>query len=80
MIRQLFTVFSLIAAADEALKNVPEPLRPQEPKSIISYDVKYFFALHKVFTLRELANTLFGIQRNNRLGFKKCLKQGKIFC
>lgn len=40
MIRQLFTVFSLIAASDEALKNVPEPLRPQEPKSVISYDVE----------------------------------------
>ena len=40
MIRQLFTVFSLIAAADE----VSVPLRPQEPKGAISYteeEVKY---------------------------------------
>lgn len=40
MIRQLFTVFSLLAAADESLKKVSKPLRPQEPKSAISYDVE----------------------------------------
>jgi uncharacterized protein len=40
MIKQLFTVFSLLAASDELLKKVSEPLRPQEPKSIISYDVE----------------------------------------
>lgn len=40
MIRQLFTLFSLRAAADEALKNVPESLRPQEPKSVTSYNVE----------------------------------------
>ncbi len=44
MIKQLFTVLSLIAAADELPKEVSAPLRPQEPKSAISYDeeeVKY---------------------------------------
>ena len=44
MIKQLFTVFSLLAASDELLKEVSAPLRPQEPKSVISYDaeeVKY---------------------------------------
>jgi pimeloyl-ACP methyl ester carboxylesterase len=44
MIKQLFTVFSLLAASDELLKEVSSPLRPQEPKSTISYDaeeVKY---------------------------------------
>ena len=44
MIKQLFTVFSLLAASDELLKEVSAPMRPQEPKSIISYDteeVKY---------------------------------------
>lgn len=44
MIKQLFTVFSLLAASDESFKKVSEPLRPQEPKSAISYDaeeVKY---------------------------------------
>ncbi len=40
MIKQLFTVFSLIAAADELLKEVSAPLRPQEPKSAISYDAE----------------------------------------
>lgn len=40
MIKQLFTVFSLLAASDELIKMVPEPLRPQEPKSAISYDVE----------------------------------------
>lgn len=40
MIKQLFTVFSLLAASDELLEKVPEPLRPQEPKSAISYDVE----------------------------------------
>lgn len=40
MIKQLFTVFSLLAASDELLKKVSEPLRPQEPKSTISYDVE----------------------------------------
>jgi len=44
MIKQLFTVFSLLAASDELSKKVSAPLRPQEPKSVISYDaeeVKY---------------------------------------
>src|ERR1700722_3560186 len=44
MIKQLFTVFSLLAASDQLLKKVSTPLRPQEPKSAISYDaeeVKY---------------------------------------
>lgn len=44
MIKQLFTVFSLFAASDELLKESSAPLRPQEPKSVISYDaeeVKY---------------------------------------
>ncbi|MGC1878488.1 MAG: alpha/beta fold hydrolase [Rhabdochlamydiaceae bacterium] len=44
MIKQLFTVFSLLAASDELLKEVSAPLRPQEPKSAISYaveEVKY---------------------------------------
>ena len=44
MIKQLFTVFSLLAASDELLNEVSAPLRPQEPKSVISYDaeeVKY---------------------------------------
>ncbi len=44
MIKQLFTVFSLFAALDESLEEVSAPLRPQEPKSAISYDaeeVKY---------------------------------------
>lgn len=40
MIKNLFTVFSLLAALDESLEKVPEPLRPQEPKSVISYDVE----------------------------------------
>lgn len=40
MIKQLFTVFSLLTASDELLKEVSEPLRPQEPKSAISYDVE----------------------------------------
>ncbi len=40
MIKQLFTVFSLIAAADELFEKVSEPLRPQEPKSALSYDVE----------------------------------------
>ena len=40
MIKQLFTAFSLMAAADELLKKVPEPLRPQEPKSVICYDLE----------------------------------------
>ncbi|MDR3623510.1 MAG: alpha/beta fold hydrolase [Chlamydiales bacterium] len=40
MIMQLFTVFSLLAASDELLKGVSSPLRPQEPKSTISYDVE----------------------------------------
>jgi len=40
MIKQLFTVFSLLAASDELLKEVSSPLRPQEPKSTISYDVE----------------------------------------
>ena len=40
MIKQLFTVFSLLAASDELLNKVPEPLRPQEPKSTISYDLE----------------------------------------
>lgn len=44
MIKQLFTVFSLLAASDELLKEMSSPLRPQEPKSAIFYDaeeVKY---------------------------------------
>ncbi len=40
MIKQLFTVFSLLAASDESLKKVSEPLRPQEPKGSISYNVE----------------------------------------
>lgn len=41
MIKQLFTVFSLIAASDDLLKKNPEqPLRPQEPKNIVSYNVE----------------------------------------
>lgn len=40
MIKQLFTIFSLLAASDELLKKVSEPLRPQEPKNIISYDAE----------------------------------------
>lgn len=40
MIKQLFTVFSLLAAADESYKKISEPLRPQEPKGAISYDVE----------------------------------------
>jgi len=40
MIKQLFTVFSLLTASDELLKKASEPLRPQEPKSAISYDVE----------------------------------------
>lgn len=44
MIKQLFTVFGLLAASDEWLKEVSAPIRPQEPKTAISYDteeVKY---------------------------------------
>ena len=44
MIKQLFTVFSLLTASDELLKEVSAPLCPQEPKSVIAYDaeeVKY---------------------------------------
>lgn len=44
MIKQLFTVFTLLAASDEALKKVSAPLRPQEPKGAIPYveeEVKY---------------------------------------
>lgn len=40
MIKQLFTVFSLLAAADESFQKDSEPLRPQEPKSAICYDVE----------------------------------------
>jgi len=40
MIKHLFTVFSLFAALDESLEEVSAPLRPQEPKSAISYDVE----------------------------------------
>lgn len=40
MIKQLLTVFSLIAASDALLKEMPSPLRPQEPKSFVSYDVE----------------------------------------
>lgn len=40
MIKQLFTVFSLLAASDELFEKVSEPLRPQEPKSAISYDIE----------------------------------------
>lgn len=40
MIKQLFTVFSLLAASDESLKEISSPLRPQEPKSAISYAVE----------------------------------------
>ncbi|MBS0652525.1 MAG: alpha/beta fold hydrolase [Verrucomicrobia bacterium] len=39
MITQLFTVFSLLAASDELFKKNSDPLRPQEPKNAISYDV-----------------------------------------
>lgn len=44
MIKQLFTVLSLLAASNELSKEVSVPLRPQEPKSAIPYDaeeVKY---------------------------------------
>ncbi len=44
MIKHLFTVFSLLTIADEQLKEISAPLRPQEPKNSISYDaeeVKY---------------------------------------
>ena len=40
MIKQLFTVFSLLVASDEAFEKVSEPLRPQEPRGAISYDVE----------------------------------------
>ncbi len=40
MVKQLITAFSLLTAADEYLKGNPEPLRPQVPKSAISYDVE----------------------------------------
>jgi uncharacterized protein len=44
MIKQLFTVFSLLAASNEVAKEVSVPFRPQEPKGVIPYDeeeVKY---------------------------------------
>ncbi len=44
MIKQLFTVLSLLAASNELSKEVSVPLRPQEPKGAIPYDeeeVKY---------------------------------------
>ncbi len=40
MIKQLFTVFSLLAASDELFKEISSPLRPQEPKNTLSYDVE----------------------------------------
>ena len=57
MIKQLFTVFTLIAASVELLEKVREPLRPQEPNGVISYDVEevqYFNVVANV----TLAGTL----------------------
>jgi hypothetical protein len=78
MIKQLFTVFSLLAASDELLKEVSTPLRPQEPKIAISYDaeeVKYSNLTADV----TLAGTLtFPGQENHLLLFYSSLALAQL--